>query len=106
MTEQDVNTAPTKAPCNADGSFTIKLKNSQATYEIPADRSVLEVLEENDIELPFACAEGICGTCITGVIAGTPDHNDMFMTVEEQAENDQFTPCCSRSKTAMLILDL
>ena len=25
---------------------------------------------------------------------------------EEQAANDQFTPCCSRAKTPVLVLDL
>ena len=106
MSNPDNVLPPTKAPCHEDGRFAVKLKSTQALYEIPVGRSVLEVLEENGVGLPFACAEGICGTCVTGVIAGTPDHYDMFLEEDEQAENDQFTPCCSRSKTAMLILDL
>ena len=28
------------------------------------------------------------------------------LTPEEQAANDQFLPCCSRSKSARLVLDL
>jgi len=35
-----------------------------------------------------------------------PDHKDLYLTPEEQAANDQFTPCCSRAKTTMLVLDL
>ena len=30
----------------------------------------------------------------------------MFMTDDEHARNDQFTPCCSRAKTPLLVLDL
>jgi vanillate O-demethylase ferredoxin subunit len=30
----------------------------------------------------------------------------MYLTPEEQAANDQFTPCCSRAKTARLVLEL
>jgi vanillate O-demethylase ferredoxin subunit len=30
----------------------------------------------------------------------------MFLTGEEQANNDQFTPCCSRALTPVLVLDL
>jgi len=30
----------------------------------------------------------------------------VYLTEEEQAANDQFTPCCSRSKTPVLVLDL
>jgi len=29
-----------------------------------------------------------------------------YLTPEEQAANDQFLPCCSRAKTAQLVLDL
>ncbi|MFZ3142309.1 hypothetical protein [Polaromonas sp.] len=30
----------------------------------------------------------------------------VYLTPEEQAANDQFTPCCSRSKSPRLVLDL
>jgi vanillate O-demethylase ferredoxin subunit len=48
----------------------------------------------------------VCGTCLTRVIEGVPDHRDMYLTPEEQAANDQFLPCCSRSKSARLVLDI
>jgi len=40
------------------------------------------------------------------VLEGVPDHKDMYLTETEQAANDQFLPCCSRSKTPVLVLDL
>jgi vanillate O-demethylase ferredoxin subunit len=40
------------------------------------------------------------------VLEGEPDHRDMYLTPAEQAANDQFTPCCSRAKSARLVLDL
>ena len=43
----------------------------------------------------------MCGTCLTGVIEGEPDHKDVYLTPEEQEKNDQFLPCCSRSKSPM-----
>jgi vanillate O-demethylase ferredoxin subunit len=30
----------------------------------------------------------------------------MYLTPEEQGANDQFTPCCSRARSARLVLDL
>jgi vanillate O-demethylase ferredoxin subunit len=48
----------------------------------------------------------VCGTCLTRVLEGVPEHRDMYLTEDEQAANDQFTPCCSRAKTALLVLDL
>jgi vanillate O-demethylase ferredoxin subunit len=89
-----------------DGSFEVEIKSSGKVIHIRADQSVLEALEDEDIFLPVSCAEGICGTCVTGVLAGEPEHRDVFLTDAEKAANDKFTPCCSRSKSARLVLDL
>jgi len=66
----------------------------------------LDVLHGAELNVPISCGQGICGTCLTRVVEGTPDHRDMYLTPEEQDANDQFTPCCSRSKSAILVLDL
>ncbi|MFA7822961.1 PDR/VanB family oxidoreductase [Aeromonas dhakensis] len=89
-----------------DGSFEVQLASSGRCFQIPADRSVADVLLDAGVDLPLSCEQGICGTCLTRVLEGEPDHRDMFMTAEEQERNDQFTPCCSRSRTPRLVLDL
>jgi vanillate monooxygenase ferredoxin subunit len=53
-----------------------------------------------------SCEQGVCGTCLTRVLEGEIDHRDVYLTPEEQAAGDQFTPCCSRAKSARLVLDL
>lgn len=57
------------------------------------------------VEVPFSCEQGVCGTCVR-VLGGEPEHRDMYQTPDEQAANERFTPCCSRSKSARLVLDL
>jgi vanillate O-demethylase ferredoxin subunit len=89
-----------------DGSFKVKLGSSGQIFEIPADKTVVQVLESQGIEIAMSCERGICGTCLTRVLEGVPEHRDLFLTEEEQALNDQFTPCCSRSKTPLLVLDI
>ncbi|GAB7530538.1 PDR/VanB family oxidoreductase [Pseudomonas sp. 3A(2025)] len=91
---------------SADGSFSVKVNSTGCVFEIPKDQSVIQVLELHGIELPVSCEQGVCGTCLTGVLEGIPEHRDMYLTEEEQALNDQFTPCCSRSKTPLLVLDI
>jgi vanillate O-demethylase ferredoxin subunit len=88
------------------GSFEVEIKSSGQSFTIPPDRSALQVLEEAGFDIPVACEEGVCGTCLTRVLEGEPDHRDLFMTDEERARNDQFTPCCSRAKSGRLVLDL
>ena len=58
------------------------------------------------VEVPVSCEQGVCGTCLTRVLAGEPDHRDAYLTDEERAANDQFLPCCSRARTQTLVIDL
>ena len=96
----------TNTPIEANATFTIELVKSGQRFEVPVDQTVMQVLDAAGIDVPMSCGQGICGTCITRVVGGVPDHRDMYFTGEEQDANDQFTPCCSRSKTALLRLDL
>jgi len=89
-----------------DTEFVVKLASSGKSYAVGKNASVLEVLAANGIVLPRSCEQGVCGTCLTGVIAGEPDHRDRILTAEERARNDRFTPCCSRARSATLVLDL
>lgn len=96
--------APTDT--RADGAFQVKLAHSGKVFDIPADKTVVQVLESHGVEIALSCEQGICGTCLTRVLEGVPEHRDLFLTEEEQAANDQFTPCCSRAKSRLLVLDL
>jgi vanillate O-demethylase ferredoxin subunit len=96
------------APVDAGGDmpFDVRLAGSGRVFTVPAGRTVVEVLAENGVDIPVSCEQGVCGTCLTRVLDGVPDHRDVYLTDEERAANDQFTPCCLRSRSAMLSLDL
>ena len=87
-------------------SFDIILARSGKRLTVPPDKSILEVLREAEIPVLSSCSSGTCGTCETAVIDGTPDHRDIVLDEEEQAENDCMMVCVSRSKTPTLTLDL
>ena len=90
----------------ADTAFIVKLASTGQEIPVAADQTVLDVLHSAGLNVPISCGQGICGTCLTRGVEGTPDHRDMYLTPEEQDANDQFTPCCSRAKSATLVLDL
>src|ERR1700712_1313576 len=89
-----------------DGAFQVKIASSGATYEVPADQTVVQALQAHGIEILTSCEQGVCGTCITRVLQGEGEHRDLYFTDEEKARHVQFTPCCSRAKSALLVLDL
>jgi vanillate O-demethylase ferredoxin subunit len=98
------NAAPVDT--STDGSFAVKIASSGRVIPVPADKTVIRALSEAGIEVPTSCEQGVCGTCLTRVIEGEPDHRDMYLIDEERNKNDQFLPCCSRSKSPLLVLDL
>ena len=89
-----------------DVEFRVKLASSGRLVGVPRDRTVVQALADADVHIPVSCEQGVCGTCLTRVLEGEPDHRDLVLTSDEQARNDQFLPCCSRSKSAVLVLDL
>ncbi len=91
---------------STDASFEVRLASSGKTFQIPVDKSVLDVLTSNGIDVPFSCESGVCGTCLTGLLEGIPDHRDAYLTDDERASNNQFTPCCSRAKSPLLVLNI
>lgn len=94
------------AKSDSDASFEIKLASSGRIVMVPKDQTVVQALAAAGVDVMISCEQGVCGTCLTRVLEGVPDHKDSYLTPEEQGANDQFTPCCSRSKTPLLVLDL
>ena len=90
----------------SDTAFEIYLARSGRTIRVPKDRTVVQTLRDAGIEVPVSCEQGVCGTCLTRVLEGVPDHRDLCLTPDERAANNQFTPCCSRAKSPRLVLDL
>jgi len=89
-----------------DGSFEVQINSTGAVIRVAGDQTVGAALAAHGIEIPVSCEQGICGTCVTGVIAGESLHRDMFLTSEERIKGNQFTPCCSRARSPRLILNL
>lgn len=86
--------------------FQMVIASTGKVLEVPADRSAISVLSECGMAPPMSCEQGICGTCVTTVLEGEPEHRDSYLTEGDRARGDCFTPCCSRSKSPRLVLDL
>ena len=98
--------ADTKEMFSGGSAFLVKLASTGAVLTVDSDRTVLDVLREHGVTVPTSCEQGVCGACLTRVLEGVPEHRDMYLTPDEQAAGDQFLPCCSRSKTPRLVIDL
>jgi ferredoxin len=86
--------------------FAVVLASTGRRLAVPADRSLLEVLEEAGISILSSCRSGTCGTCEVGVLDGVPEHHDEVLTAEERAAGDVLFVCTARALTPELVLDL
>ncbi|UOO90120.1 PDR/VanB family oxidoreductase [Vitreoscilla massiliensis] len=86
--------------------FEVVAERSGKTIKVAAEETILQALAREGINIEMSCEQGVCGTCMCDVIEGEPDHRDVYFTDEEKASNEQILVCCSRAKSARLVLDI
>jgi ferredoxin-NADP reductase len=89
-----------------ESTFEVEVASTGERLVVPAGVSILEVLEDAGAVIDVSCEEGVCGTCITRVLDGIPDHRDSVLTAQERDSNSVITVCVSRARTPLLVLDL
>lgn len=99
-------TANSMTYAGARTPFEVNLALSGGTYPIAADKTIVQALGEHGIEISTSCEQGVCGTCVTGLLEGEADHRDAFLTAAERRAGDKIMPCVSRAKSRVLVLDL
>ncbi|WP_439030570.1 PDR/VanB family oxidoreductase [Gordonia terrae] len=87
-------------------SFEVECQMSGKTITVPPDKSIVAVMQENDIPIVVSCQEGTCGSCETVIIEGVPEHRDSILTEAERAENETMMVCVGRAVTPRLVLDI
>lgn len=88
-----------------NSTFEVNFSGSGRRVVVGPAETIVEAARRVGVDIPISCEQGICGTCLTQVLEGLPDHRDMFLTLEEHDRNDQMTPCCSRSFSSSLTLN-
>jgi len=87
-----------------DRAFTVRLSRSGMDLEVPAQRTIVDVLREHDVFIETSCENGVCGTCLTRYTEGEPEHRDYVL--DEGDRREFVLVCCARSRTPVLTLDL
>ncbi|MCE5290964.1 MAG: ferric reductase-like transmembrane domain-containing protein [Nocardiaceae bacterium] len=74
-------------------------------FRVPANRSILDVLEKAGVQTSGSCRRGVCGSCEMRVIDGRPLHLDSVRDDADKDESAVIYPCVSRALTPTLVLD-
>ena len=88
-----------------DTSFEVVLARSGSRLPVPADRSLLDVVEQV-VPVEFTCRAGECGSCVSTVLEGVPDFRNTVLSPRARAAGRRIALCVDRSATPVLVLDL
>lgn len=86
-------------------AFDVELARGGEVLHVPAHRSILDVVREARPNIPYACKQGFCGTCLTRTLVGNVEHRDHHLTLAQRQSGDMLI-CISRATGGRLILDL
>jgi ferredoxin-NADP reductase len=88
------------------GPFEVVLDRSGISVQVAADESIVDAVNRVGVAVETSCREGICGSCETRVVAGSPVHRDSILSEEEQQAGDVMMICVGRASSQRLVLDL
>jgi ferredoxin-NADP reductase len=86
-------------------AFTVHLERSNTDVSVQPGQSIIDACADVGVTIPAACFEGTCGSCLSTVLEGEPDHRDSFLTTNERKSNTLMAACVSKSMTERLVLD-
>ncbi|MGI9422384.1 MAG: PDR/VanB family oxidoreductase [Hyphomicrobiaceae bacterium] len=89
-----------------DQPFEIEISSTGQVFSIPADKTIVEVLEAEGVDVMYDCQRGDCGICQTNIVSGEPDHRDVVLSESERASGKVMQICVSRAKSPRLVLDI
>lgn len=86
-------------------AFRVRLKGTNLEFEIPRERSMLDVLNAAGHEVMSDCKRGECGLCAIDVVAvdGEIDHRDVFFSDHQKHENTKICACVSRARGTITV---
>jgi ferredoxin-NADP reductase len=98
--------APVVERTGDDTAFEVECRTSGVTLTVDSAISILEAAENAGVNVNSSCRDGICGSCETRVLAGTPDHRDFLLSETERVTGKTMMLCVSRCASDRLVLDL
>ena len=88
----------------ASAEFSVRVSSTGVELPVPRDLSIVEVLRQAGIDCATSCEAGVCGTCRTRYLEGTPEHHDYVLSDEERGSYVMI--CCARASSEVLVLDI
>ena len=81
--------------------FEATVASTGQRFLVPADKSLLDVLRDNDFAMPSSCEMGVCGSCECGYRDGLVLHRDKVLPTSKR--QDRLMLCVSRARVSVTL---
>jgi ferredoxin-NADP reductase len=82
---------------------TVVFIHSQKVCQASAGSTLLDLAERNEVQIPYGCRQGLCGTCATRVLSGTVQMDVEAGLTAEQKNAGYVLPCVSRAEGTVVV---
>jgi ferredoxin-NADP reductase len=96
--------SPESRPREGPLGETVVFIRSEKVCQIAERSTLLDVAERNDVQIPYGCREGLCGTCATRVLSGTVQMDIEAGLTEEQKNAGYVLPCVGRAEGTVVLV--
>ncbi len=96
--------ATAAVPATPTGGFEVLLARRGIRLRVEPEQTIVRAIELAGLRVPTSCLSGLCGSCKTDYLEGEVEHNDYILSDDEHRRC--MTPCVSRSRSPLLVLDL
>jgi ferredoxin-NADP reductase len=90
-------------PLAARLSHTVVFLQSQKVCQVSTVSTLLEAAEGNEVQIPYGCRQGLCGTCATRALNGAVQMDVEAGLTAEQKDAGYVLSCVSRAKGAVVL---
>jgi ferredoxin-NADP reductase len=90
-------------PAAATLSFTVRFEPSGKEAKAKPSETLLALAGRLGIAIPYACAEGICGTCRLRKRSGSVEMNHQGGIEEEEIAAGELLACCSYARSNLVL---
>ncbi|MDQ0092919.1 MULTISPECIES: PDR/VanB family oxidoreductase [Micrococcaceae] len=100
--------ADTLGAGSVSAPFEVELAKAGRIVTVQTNESILDAVEKVGVRILSSCRAGLCGTCETNILSGTPEHRDAVLTEADKDANEVMLVCVSRAAAGCdrLVLDL
>jgi ferredoxin-NADP reductase len=91
-------------PQQARSVETVVFMRSEKVCQVSAGSTLLDLAEQNDVQIPYSCRQGLCGTCATRVLSGTVQMDVEAGLTPEQKNAGYVLPCVSRASGTVVLV--